>query len=63
MNEFEKNIRKMLVDKGFSFGEFSRVIGVSEFGLRKMLSKGDCKISLIKEMCKVLGCTPNDIVI
>ncbi len=50
-----REIKTKLKEQGLVYAEFSKKLGMSESGLKKLLASDDCAIGKIQKMCQALG--------
>ena len=64
MTEFEKKIKSKFAENGIeTVLQFCEKIGITDVAMRGIFKREDCKVSLLKKMCEVLSCTPNDLIV
>jgi len=62
MKDFEKKVRKRLIDLGMSFTDFCKASKITAVSMRDVFKRGDCKYSLLVKVKGVLQCEISDLV-
>jgi len=63
MNTLEKNIKELLEKKSMTQVELAKKLNKKKQYITQVLDRGTCNTKLLMEICSILKCTPNQLLL